>query len=238
MAKRKIIGSKSVIRDISNGMSNEDLALKYKLAPDVVDEFDTPEGRVTMCANCPPGFFRRLTIDSVPGNFGTYSSIIQRLEEFENIAAGKDGRVSLALLNEITIVGYLACWRPNAEERWSRLGALMYELGAIEVNRNFRNHGLARRLIKTVMSEPFIEDKIVYMNGYAWTWDVEDSGRMLSEYRDVHLKLLGPYNFREFYTNEPNIRLRDENIFMARIGARVSVEERKRFKRLLLGLMD
>jgi hypothetical protein len=122
MAKRKIIHAKSVIEDIESGMSHEDLTAKYKLAPDIAAEFDIPEGRLTICAKSPPGFFRRLVLDSGLGNFGNYSSIIQRLEEFERIAAGKDGRVTLALLGATTIVGYLACRRPEPEERWSGLG--------------------------------------------------------------------------------------------------------------------
>ena len=238
MAKKKIIPAESAVKDISGGMSPEYPAAKYKLAPDIAAELNIFEGRLSVCEKCPPDFFKRLVMDSGLGHFGAYSSIIQRLEEFEKIAAGKDGRVTLALLDDTTIVGYLACRRPEPDERWAKMSRLMYELAAIEVSRNFREHRLAGRMLKTVLSEPFIEDKIAYMNGYAWTWDVENSGRMLAEYRDVHLKLLGPYDFQEFYTNEPNIRLRDENIFMARIGARISPEDRKRFKRLLLGITD
>jgi acetoin utilization protein AcuA len=203
--------------------------------PELLAAFETPHGLVSLYARCPSGFFGELRLDSGIGDFADYSSIIQTLDEFEKIASGKDGRVTLALLEQTVIVGYFACWYPKPGERWSKLGELMYEMGAIEVSRNYRNLGLARQLVQTILSEPFIEDKIAYMNGYSWHWDVDGSGFPVSQYRTVHLKLLEPYCFQEFRTNEPNISLREENIFMARIGSRVSPEDQKRFRHLTFG---
>jgi acetoin utilization protein AcuA len=205
--------------------------------PRLRETIETPQGPLSVYAQCPSGSFAHLEMDSGLGNFEDYSSIIQKRDEFEKIVASKDGRVTLVLLGQTIIVGYFACWHPRSGERWSKLGELMYELGAIEVSRNFRKLGIARHLVNAVLTEPFIEDKIAYMNGYSWTWDVEDSEAMLAEYRTVHLKILEPYCFREFYTNEPNIRLRNENIFMARIGARVSPADQERFKNLRLGML-
>jgi acetoin utilization protein AcuA len=196
-----------------------------------------PQGWISLYSNCPPGFFGRLKFDTGIGDFDNYSSIIQKLDEFEKIATTENGRVSIALLEPSVVVGYFACAHPKSDERWSKLGTLMYEFKAVEVSRNFRKCGLAARLIKTIVSESFIEDKIAYMNGYSWHWDMVGSGYAVDEYRKVHLQLLLPYSFQEVYTNEPNINLRLENIFMARIGARVSDEDRRRFKRLTLGIM-
>jgi acetoin utilization protein AcuA len=203
--------------------------------PEPRAEFESPQGRIVIYARSPSGFFGGLRLDEGIGDFAHYSSMIQKLDEFDRIACGKDGRVSIALLEDRVIVGYFACRYPKPTERWSKLGDLMYEMGAIEVSRNFRKLGMARMLIKTVLTEPFIEDKIAYMNGYSWHWDVVGSGYTVAEYRNVHLKLLEPYSFREFRTNEPNISLREENIFMARIGNRVSPEDQNRFKRLIFG---
>jgi acetoin utilization protein AcuA len=90
--------------------------------------------------------------------------------------------------------------------------------------------------VHSVLSEPFIEDKIAYMTGFSWHWDIDGSGFPVGTYRNVHLRLLEPYGFREFVTNEPNINLRAENIFMARIGSRVSPEDQKRFGQLRFGI--
>ena len=57
--------------------------------------------------------------------------------------ARKEGRVTLALLEPNLIVGYGTCWYPDPDDRWSALGELMYEMGAVEVSRNFRSLQLA-----------------------------------------------------------------------------------------------
>lgn len=206
--------------------------------PEIVSSFVTSQGRIEICAKCPAAFLKNLEMDSGFGNFKDYSSIIQQLDELCTIAESKDGTVTIAVIENNLIVGYFACHYPQPDARWSKLGELMYELGALEVSRNFRIHGIARQLVRTVLTEPFTEDKIAFMVGYSWTWDVDGSGFSLDEYRRVHLKLLEPYNFQEFYTNELNIRIREENIFMAKIGSRVCPADYKRFKRLTLGIVE
>jgi acetoin utilization protein AcuA len=52
------------------------------------------------------------------------------------------------------------------------------------------------------------------------------------EYRTMLLKLGSLHEFSEFKTNDPNVLLRPENLFMARIGAGISEEARKRFKQV------
>ncbi len=175
-------------------------------------------------------------MDSGLGNFPHYSSIIQKLEIFERIASGKDGRVALALIDENIIVGYMVCWYPDSTERWSKLGELMYEFGAIEVSRNFRKLGIAAEMVMSVLRDDFFEEKISYMNGFSWHWDVDGSGLTLVQYRKMMLNFMKPFGFEEYYTNEPNIALREENLFMARIGSKVSEEDQLRFRNLRFGI--
>ncbi|AFM26452.1 GNAT family N-acetyltransferase [Desulfomonile tiedjei] len=183
--------------------------------------------------------FHGLELDPGLGNFAHYSSIIQKLEVFERIAAKKGGRVSLALRDERVVVGYLACWFPEETERWSRLGELMYELGAIEVSRNFRKTGIASKMLDiTLSNDDSLESKIAYMNGFSWHWDLDGTGLTKFEYRKLMLNLLKNYGFRDYYTNEPNVSLREENLFMARIGSEVSEQDRKRFSHLRFGIYD
>jgi acetoin utilization protein AcuA len=186
----------------------------------------------------PAEAFRGLELDSGLGSFAHYSSIIQKLEVFERIASKKGGRVSLALRDERIVVGYLACWYPEETERWSRMGELMYELGAIEVSRNFRKTRIASQMLDMVLSDDFLESKIMYMNGFSWHWDLDGTGLNKFEYRKLMLNLLKNYGFRDYYTNEPNVALREENLFMARIGSEVSEQDRKRFSHLRFGIYD
>ena len=71
------------------------------------------------------------------------------------------------------------------------------------------------------------------MVGYSWTWDLDGTGKTAQQYRMILIRLFGGLEFKEFQTNEPNICLKPENLFMARIGSRVSSEMRTNFKWLL-----
>jgi acetoin utilization protein AcuA len=197
---------------------------------------ETPRGPLTIRANCPPGSFGAMTMDDGLGHFAHYSSIIQKVETFDEVARRRGGRVTLALMESHLIVGYGICWYPEPSERWAALGDLMYEMAAIEVSRTFRGIQLGRRIMDSVMDEDFYDDKITYMQGFSWHWDLEGSGLTAAQYRRLMMDLYRPYGFREVYTNEPNIALREEDVMMIRVGSRVSAEDQKRFRYLRFGM--
>jgi acetoin utilization protein AcuA len=199
---------------------------------------ESPHGPLTVYPRCPAGSFEGLTLDSGLGNFAHYSSIIQKFEVFDKIAAGVDGRVTLAIKGEDVVVGYVTCSYPDKSERWSKLENLMYELAAIEVSRNFRHLHLGEEMIAALIADSFFEEKITYMNGFSWHWDLDGTGLTMSQYRRVMIRLLKNFGFQEHYTNEPNIALREENLFMARIGSKVADEDKKRFRSLRFGIID
>ena len=66
------------------------------------------------------------------------------------------------------------------------------------------------------------------MVGYSWTWDLEGISAM--DYRNMLIKIFSQQGFETFQTNEPNIMMRPENLFMARIGVNISEDITKRFK--------
>lgn len=200
---------------------------------------ETPFGPVTIRSHCPPGSFSMLVLDEGIGHFAHYSSIIQKLEVFERIASTEGGNVTLAILSGRRIVSYGACWYPDESERWAALGKLLYEMGALEVSRKFRGLGLARGIIRLIMEDQeFFDRKIAYMKGYSWHWDLDGSGLTMAQYRNMMIRLMKPYGFQEYPTNEPNIAMREENLFLARIGERVSQEDRRRFRNLLFGVLE
>ncbi len=114
----------------------------------------------------------------------------------------------------------------------------MYEMGALEVSRNYRGKGIAKLIFSAIMDDNFFEDKIAYMNGFSWHWDLDGSFLTMSEYRTMMMKLLKEHGFQECYTNEPNIALREENFFIVRIGQRVSEIDRKSFRNLRFGILS
>ena len=58
----------------------------------------------------------------------------------------------------------------------------------------------------------------------------------LPQYRKMMVGFVKKEGFKECYTNEPNIALREENFFIVRVGSRVSEEDRKRFRDLRFGI--
>ena len=157
-----------------------------------------------------PEFVSGLRFDSGMGNFAHYSSIIQKAATFQKVVKGKDGKVALAVVNDEVIVGYVACGYPEVGERWGKLGDLMYEMGAIEVSRNFRQLGIAREMIETVLAEDFFEDKIAYISSFSWHWDLDGAGLTIARYRNMMARLMEAYGFLEHYTNEPNVAIKKE----------------------------
>ncbi|MCF7982493.1 MAG: hypothetical protein K9K86_10945, partial [Pseudomonadales bacterium] len=66
------------------------------------------------------------------------------------------------------------------------------------------------------------------------TWDLEKISPMA--YRNLLINLFSEQGFETFQTNDPNIMMRPENLFMARIGAHVSEEIQKKFKQVRFDL--
>ena len=86
------------------------------------------------------------------------------------------------------------------------------------------------------MQPSAVANLIVYMVGYSWTWDLDGTGKSAPAYRNILISLFEPFGFQEYQTNEPNICLKPENLFMAHIGRDVSEENQKIFKWLRFGV--
>lgn len=175
-------------------------------------------------------------MDAGLGQFPQYSSIIRTWESLDAIASNDGGRVTLALVESALVVGYVTCWHPSDQERWGSLGKLLYELGAIEVSRNYRRLGIGRRMLEMTLDDDYFSDKIAFARGLSWHWDCDATGLKAAAYRCMLLALCESLGFREVYTNEQGIGLCVENFMLARIGARVSPEDRKRFRFLRFGI--
>lgn len=197
----------------------------------------TIRGDVRVRSFCTPDQIRRYTFNARFGSHAQYKSLYTRRESLENNADQPDANVTLALTDEDQIVGFGVLNYPDPDERWSRLEPrMMMEVAAIEVTRNWRSAGLAQELIRMLLDHPLIESKIVYLVGYAWTWDLDGTGKSAQEYRTMLIKLFEPFGFLEYQTNEPNICLKPENVFMGRVGISVTEETRKDFKWLCFGI--
>jgi acetoin utilization protein AcuA len=191
----------------------------------------TSKGEVAIKSFCTPEDIRACTFDSQFVKYARYKSLYTKRESLEKAAAGKDANVVLALAPETHIIGFGVLAYPHPEERWHKVGPeVMMEIAALEVCRSWRRAKLAKNIASMLLTHPQIEDKIIYFVGYAWTWDLEGTRLSAQEYRTIIIKVFQPYNFRIYQTNEPNICLKAENIFMARIGKNITPDLEKKFK--------
>jgi acetoin utilization protein AcuA len=158
-------------------------------------------------------------------------------ESLERKAEQPDASVVLAIADSKRIVGFGVLAYPDPDERWAQLKPnLMLEVNAIEVSREWRSKKVARGIVQMMNVHPKIEDKVTYFVGYSWTWDLDGNRMTAQQYRQMMSRLFEPFGFEEYQTNEPNICLKPENIFMARIGENVSKELQNQFKWLRFGM--
>jgi len=197
----------------------------------------TSLGELRIRSFCTPDEIRQLSFDRQFGTHAQYRSLYTKRESLERKAEQPDTSVVLAIADSKRIVGFGVLAYPDPEERWASLAPnLMMEVNAVEVSREWRSKKVARGIVQMMNVHPKIEDKIAYFVGYSWTWDLDGSRLTAQQYRQMMSHLFEPFGFEEYQTNEPNICLKPENIFMARIGENVSKELQNQFKWLRFGM--
>lgn len=131
------------------------------------------------------------------------------------------------------IVGYAVFVYPDPLESWSEANLdNLLELGAIEVSKNYRGHGIAKQLLKVAMMDDAMEDYIIITTEYYWHWDLKGTGLSIWEYRDVMEKVMKAGGLEWYATDDPEINSHPANCLMARIGKRVSHEDIHEFNRI------
>jgi len=200
-------------------------------------QLTTVMGAVTIRSFCSPEEIRRTTFNPQFSSHAQYRSLYTKRQSLEDNADQPDTNVTLALADGNLIVGFGVLAYPEAVERWAELEPqVMMEVKAIETCRTWRSQGLAKGILSMLLHHPFVEDKIVYMVGYSWTWDLDGTKKTAQKYRRMLIRLFEPFGFVEYQTNEPNICLKPENVFMGRIGKKVSLEGQNDFKWLRFGM--
>ena len=191
----------------------------------------TPKGDLGIRAFCTPEEIRTYKFDSQFGIYAHYKSLYTKRESLEINASQKDANVVVALEGTTDIIGFGVLAYPDSGERWAKLGPdKMMEIKALEVCRRWRSAKVAKGLLKMLLSHPRIEDKIVYLVGYAWTWDLDWTRQSAQQYRKKLVHLYETFGFQEYQTNEPNICLKPENFFMGKVGENVPQDLKNNFK--------
>jgi acetoin utilization protein AcuA len=196
--------------------------------------FSSSRGQLRIHTACSAEFLHPLRLEEGIGRFARYRSIISGVSTLEKVAALPDANVTVALSPERRIIGYVECSYPDAIEGWrENADGLCYELGAIEVSRNWRHVGIGRAMVATLLNDPFVETKIFFLTGYCWHWDTDQTGLSAYAYRNMLVRLFRPFGFRVYLTNNPEIRMASANVLMARIGSKVSQQQIERFHQML-----
>lgn len=200
-------------------------------------EWPAPGGKLRIRCGCTPGDIQQYTFDAQFGTYAQYRSLYTKRETLEKIAGHEGANIVLALTEADHIIGFGVLDYPESDERWVRLGpGMMMEVKAIEVCRDWRAARIANGILGMLLSHPRSEEMIVYMVGYSWTWDLDGTGKTAQEYRNILVRLFSSQDFVEMQTNEPNICLKPENLFMARAGKKVTDEISQQFKWLRFGM--
>ena len=195
-------------------------------------------GDVGIHSFCRPEDIRRYTLHPEFKIYDNYRSLYTDREDIEKDAGQPEANVVLALSGDERIIGFGVLSNPDSQERWADLSpGLMMELKAIEVCRSWRTARVASAILEMMLSFPGVEEKIIYLVGYSWTWDLQGTGKTIEQYRRMLIRLFESQGFKQYRTNEPNVCLRPENFFMCRIGNGISPAVRDRFKWLRFGIL-
>lgn len=198
---------------------------------------DTPAGAIAIRSNCTPESIRNYDFEAILGSEAREKQIFRQQETLEARAADAETNVVLAATDNQTVVGFGVFSPPDSDDRWSWMtpGVIM-EVEVLEVHRRFRACHIASDIIGRMLAHSKIETMIAFMVGFSWTWDLTGTGLDAASYRDMLLRLFGPHGFDELKTNEPNVCMRPENLFMARVGHNLSDALREEFKYLRFGI--
>ena len=189
---------------------------------------ETPAGTLLLQDHCQPSFVESLRIDSGLRAFARRPEREHQL--LIGIAKRSDCRLALAYTPEGVIVGEVTLASGDA---WWKGLEHVYE-GAIEVSSNWRRLGIARQLLAFALELDMLEDMILFALGLSWHWDTEGLGLNRYQYRKLIEQLFAAYGFVEYLTSEPNITMDPANIFLARIGSRVSLQAVNQFYNRML----
>lgn len=201
--------------------------------PKAGEVVQSPKGSIFIRAYLHPA-----ELDGLRGGEGLGLRFRYRPEKVKDmllrVARLDGGDVISAYTQEGTIVGYLVLHPPDPRDRWGEQGGKGFlELGALEVDRNWRRMGLAKALLELAFADQALEEKIIILAEVSGNWDLEGTGLSKREYRHLLLRLLHRAGFSEFPTDDPEIALDPQNIFMARIGSRITPPLYHQFRSLL-----
>lgn len=216
-------------------MSNEvfDVIPQFggKQADDENIDLWTPLGKLSLYTFVSPDQLKRFRLDPQLSNNPGLGSLESRRKTLMRNAAIEDANVVLAVDLEEKIIGFCILSYPQPLLQWARMSSkAVMEVVMIEVARDWRRTGVGRALLQSALCAAWIEEKIIYLVGFTWNWDMAGAEMSASQYREMMIGLAQSFGFAEHKTNEPNVCLDVNNLFMCGVGRDVDGSLRNQFK--------
>ena len=110
--------------------------------------------------------------------------------------------VVLALVERKPIIGFGEPAYLAPDERWVELGPrIIMEVKVKEVCRSWRSVKTAPVIVKMMPAHLQIEEKIVYLVGYSWIWDLIGTRKTAQQYRQMLINSFEPNGLQEYQTD-------------------------------------
>ncbi len=195
-------------------------------------DIDSPKGIISLENYYPAEKLEQLTVDPGIRMFSRNNPDRQK-KALVKVARLEGGNVIAGIVDDL-LVSYIGMHHPSERERWGKPGyPWLFELGAIEVSRNYREIGLAENMLQLTFDDPFYDDKVVLTTAFTWHWDLEGTGMDKMRYRELFIHLAEKFSFIEMATDEPNVTMDSANLFLVRLGKNVSFSNYQKFAGLL-----
>ena len=196
-------------------------------------EYPTKKGTIEIFKNNNKAFLESLPMEEGMGGLTKYSneSLENEKKIILDIISDNDPRNDVVVsVYDGKIIGYITMVKSNFNERWAKLSDnSVVELGFIEVSRNWRNMGIATKMVEVTFQDGRYDDNITYSTEYSWHWDMEYNKLNKGEYRDILLKIFKRAGFEEYDTDDPDITVDWANMLTVRIGGDVDIERNQKF---------
>lgn len=190
-------------------------------------QMDTSKGTVIVEGPVDADQIDSLEINKALNNFRNAK---RQKEALVHIAGLPEGLVYIARHDQ-EIIGYVLFHYPNEYSRWIRHPRI-FELGAIEVSREWQKRGVAKELLKKAFENTSMEDYIIITTEFYWHWDLKNSGMDVWGYQRMLKNLFGSAGFKRRRTDDPEILEHQANMLMVRIGNNVSQNHINMFEEL------
>ncbi len=193
---------------------------------------ETVKGRIQIENYSPAEKLEKTSVDEGIRMFSRHNPERQK-NALINVARLEGGNVIVGTKDSL-LVAYIGIHHPSEKERWGKPAHhWLFELGAIEVSRNYRELGLAEAMLDVALDDPLYDDKVVLATAFTWHWDLEATGMSKGQYREMFLHLASNFGFIEMGTDDPNVAMDPANLFLVWLGKNASFSRYQEFASLL-----